>query len=305
MVDQAGTDASQAWLTRDRDTGRDAAEQVRLDHLLAQIREKVLAGAHLRPGQHILDLGASTGLLTTTAAHHVTPGGSTTALDKSATALAAIPAPGAAVLYRVTGDAHHIPLADHTIDAVLTRSVLIYLQDLRLVLREIARVLRPGGRLSVFEPINHRRRHDANLNAMTAQELAAIDALRDRSSSVAPAMMAFTEGRLIAAATAAGMSVTTHHTETITDHLGSHDAVAAYLRRRPHPGAPTPIEQVSANLSPAVAARYRAAWHYALNDAADRGITFTTPTLYLTAVFTPGGTATAPTSNPPTQGGTS
>ncbi len=45
-------------------------------------------------------------------------------------------------------------IADASVDAVTTRSVLIYVKDKARALREFHRVLRPGGRLSLFEPIN-------------------------------------------------------------------------------------------------------------------------------------------------------
>ena len=40
------------------------------------------------------------------------------------------------------------------VDVVTTRSVLIYVKDKAASLREFYRVLKPGGRLSVFEPIS-------------------------------------------------------------------------------------------------------------------------------------------------------
>src|SRR5215211_7600680 len=46
------------------------------------------------------------------------------------------------------------PLDDEVADAVTARSVLIYVADRHRVLDESFRVLRPGGRLSVFEPLN-------------------------------------------------------------------------------------------------------------------------------------------------------
>ncbi len=286
MGDRDAADTARAWLTRDRDVGRDVDERARLDRLLHQIRDRVLAGAQLCPSQDVLDLGAGTGLLASAALTQVAPGGMVIALDRSRAALAEISVARRSSLYRLVGDAQQIPLAGRTVDAVLTRSVLIYLDDLPTALREIARVLRPGGRLSVFEPINGRRQHDGDLADMTAQELAAIDALRAQSSIAAPAMMAFGENRLIAAVTAAGLTVASLHVDQVTDRLGDHAAVDAYLHRRPHPGAPTPVELLTANLGPAAAARYTAAWHHALDQAAPRGgITFSTPVLYLTAVL--------------------
>lgn len=43
---------------------------------------------------------------------------------------------------------------DGSIDVVTTRSVLIYITDKDRAFREFARVLRPGGRISLLEPIN-------------------------------------------------------------------------------------------------------------------------------------------------------
>jgi SAM-dependent methyltransferase len=168
---------------------------------------------------------------------------------------------------------------------VLTRSVLIYLDDLPVVLGEIARVLRPGGRLSVFEPINGERRHDASLVGMADEELAAIQALRAQSSTAVPAMMAFDENKLVSAANAAGLTVVARETEVVTEQLGDHSAVDAYLHRPPHPGALPPVELVAAGFGTAVANRYVAAWHNALQQASPgTGITFSTPVVYLTAV---------------------
>jgi arsenite methyltransferase len=45
-------------------------------------------------------------------------------------------------------------LAPGSVDVVTTRSVLIYVQAKQQALHEFFRVLRPGGRLSLFEPIN-------------------------------------------------------------------------------------------------------------------------------------------------------
>jgi len=45
-------------------------------------------------------------------------------------------------------------VADASVDAVTTRSVLIYVKDKAAALREFYRVLKPGGRVSLFEPIN-------------------------------------------------------------------------------------------------------------------------------------------------------
>ena len=54
----------------------------------------------------------------------------------------------------VGGDVSHLPLASQSVDAVMTRSVLIYIADKQAAVRELYRVLKPHGRVSIFEPIN-------------------------------------------------------------------------------------------------------------------------------------------------------
>jgi SAM-dependent methyltransferase len=49
-----------------------------------------------------------------------------------------------------------------TVDVVTTRAVLIYVADKLSAFREFARVLRPGGRISLLEPINRFARTDAD-----------------------------------------------------------------------------------------------------------------------------------------------
>ena len=41
-----------------------------------------------------------------------------------------------------------------SVDVVTTRSVLIYVKDKARAMREFYQVLKPGGRVSLFEPIN-------------------------------------------------------------------------------------------------------------------------------------------------------
>nr|MDT0658738.1 methyltransferase domain-containing protein [Micromonospora sp. DSM 115978] len=271
-------------MTRDRDAGRDNADRAALTGLLADIRDRVLDAARLHPGHHVLDLGAGTGLLTHTAARAVAPTGSIIALDLSATALAQIRTDQAKQIRPVVGDASHLPIATATVDRVVTRSVLIYLPDLPTVLGEIARVLRPAGILSAFEPINARRHHNAQLDDLTTAELEAIDGLRRHSSPTAGPVMAFDVAPLTTAAIHAGFTAPTVHETTVIDRLTSHTQVDAYLHRRPHPGADSPADLITHHLGAHTAARYITAWHHALDQATDPdGITFTTPVLYLTS----------------------
>jgi arsenite methyltransferase len=124
---------------------------------LGGTRDRVLDGARLEPGHAVADVGAGTGLLALGAADRVGPDGDVLAIDVSVDALEEIRANSvAANISYFVGRADVLPLPDATIDAVVTRSVLIYVDDKAEVAREFLRVLRPGGRVSLFEPINQR-----------------------------------------------------------------------------------------------------------------------------------------------------
>jgi SAM-dependent methyltransferase len=52
----------------------------------------------------------------------------------------------------VVGDIHSLPLPDASIDAIICSSVLEHVQDPRQAMRELHRVLRPGGALFFYVP---------------------------------------------------------------------------------------------------------------------------------------------------------
>ncbi len=54
----------------------------------------------------------------------------------------------------VTGEAERLPFADDSFDLVTCQTVLIHVREPVVVLREMLRVLRPGGLLAVAEPNN-------------------------------------------------------------------------------------------------------------------------------------------------------
>ena len=155
----APTDCWADWLLRGRQRGMGEAQVRRLASGLRRVRNRVLRGGRLRVGQHVLDVGAGTGLLALEARRRVGRSGHVVALDISQDTLRECRQQSdsnepVASLHLVVGNALHLPFRDSRFDAVLTRSVLIYLTEKPAAVRGLYRVLRPGGRASIFEPIN-------------------------------------------------------------------------------------------------------------------------------------------------------
>ena len=127
---------------------------------LAEFRETVLDNARIRPGDTVLDAGTGTGLIALGATERVGADGDVLALDVSVDCLEDLRrASTASNIFYLIGSADVLPLPDTSVDVVCTRSVLIYVNDKEEAAREFFRVLRSGGRVSIFEPINRRRRH--------------------------------------------------------------------------------------------------------------------------------------------------
>jgi len=148
------------WLLNVRFGGDAETREQVLTQRLYPVRDKVLDKAQLQPGDTLLDVGAGDGLIAFGALERLGPPGRVIFSDISQDLLdhcrKAAEAEG--LLDRcsfVLAPADHlngVPTA--SVDVVTTRSVLIYVQDKAAALREFCRVLRPGGRISLAEPIN-------------------------------------------------------------------------------------------------------------------------------------------------------
>jgi arsenite methyltransferase len=146
------------WLLNRRFGG----DPERLTHVLDYlypVRDKVLSHISLEGGRTLLDVGCGDGLIAF---------GALEKFDRSQAIFSDI---SDDLLYHVQSLARQMNLLqrcefvqasaddlgmfeDESIDAVTTRSVLIYVYAKLQAFKEFHRVLKPGGQLSIFEPIN-------------------------------------------------------------------------------------------------------------------------------------------------------
>ncbi|MGH3827256.1 MAG: class I SAM-dependent methyltransferase [Pseudonocardiaceae bacterium] len=156
----ASGDRWHRWLLEVRHGGDAAYRERLLSEFLYPWRDEVLGRAAITPGGTLLDVGTGDGLVGFGALDRVGPGGhvifsdiSQDLLDHCREAAAAEGVLGRCSFVLAGADSLE-GVADESVDAVTTRSVLIYVKDKAAALREFYRVLRPAGRVSLFEPVN-------------------------------------------------------------------------------------------------------------------------------------------------------
>lgn len=125
---------------------------------LGHVRDGVLDRAALEPGETLLDVGCGEGLigfgaLERGAGQVVFSDISDDLLDLCRETADALELGGRCSFVSAAAD-DLTGIEDARIDVITTRSVLIYVERKDQAFSEFARVLRPGGRISLFEPIN-------------------------------------------------------------------------------------------------------------------------------------------------------
>jgi len=125
---------------------------------LAGTRDRVLDGAGLREGETLLDVGCGEGLigfgaLERGAGRVVFSDISDDLLDFCREASEALGLAERCTFVRAAADDLGA-IEDASVDVVATRSVLIYVAEKERAFGEFFRVLRPGGRAAIWEPIN-------------------------------------------------------------------------------------------------------------------------------------------------------
>ncbi|MGH2559510.1 MAG: class I SAM-dependent methyltransferase [Thermomicrobiales bacterium] len=148
-----------AWLLQRRHGG-DADELRHTIERVAKVRDRVLDNARVGAGETVLDVGTGDGLIAFGAVERVGERGTVILSDVSQDLLdhdrALAEQMGVVDRCRfVRAAAEDLSsIEDASVDVVTTRSVLAYVKEKQRAFAEFARVLRPNGRISLYEPVN-------------------------------------------------------------------------------------------------------------------------------------------------------
>jgi ubiquinone/menaquinone biosynthesis C-methylase UbiE len=148
------------WLTEHR-FGGSIDNFERAMRSLRPVRDKIITAAEIVEGNTVLDVGTGDGLLGFAALGHVGTSGQVIFSDISPAAIelcqqAYDPMCGPPARF-VAEPANALQsVADCSVDAIVCRAALMYAEERAESFAELFRVLRPGGRLSICEPVNRR-----------------------------------------------------------------------------------------------------------------------------------------------------
>jgi SAM-dependent methyltransferase len=123
----------------------EAYERYLVPAIFAPSAERLLDRVGIEPGQRVLDVGCGTGIVARTAAAR---GAHASGVDLNEGMLAVARSAAPDVDWQV-GDAAALPFDDGSFDVVLSQQALQFMRDPVGALREMSRVMAPGGRAGV------------------------------------------------------------------------------------------------------------------------------------------------------------
>ena len=274
------------WLLERRFGGDDGQRAKFLDGLIPW-RDRILKNAAVKPGETLLDVGVGDGLIAFGALDLLGENGrvifsdiSQDLLDHSRALAGEMGVVDQCEFLLASAD-DLSGLDGESVDIVTTWSVLIYVEDKRRTFEEFFRVLKPGGRVSIFEPINRFKRPEPShlflgYDVAPVQDLA--QKVREVFRRIQPMetdpMLDFDERDLFDLAEAAGFAEVHLNYEA---KLVSNDAYFdvtdwdIFLRSAGNPKIPTLEEAINEALTQEEAERFSAHLRPLVENARRRG----------------------------------
>ncbi len=146
------------WLKNSRFSYMNETQKQQTLRWLFNVRDIVLDRARLKKGDIIIDIGTGTGLLAFGAYERLENTGKVILSDAFTDCLEECKNIAGECRIKdklefLQSDASDIKLPDNSVDVVVMRSVLVHIPDKLTSIKEFFRILKKGGRISIFEPI--------------------------------------------------------------------------------------------------------------------------------------------------------
>ncbi len=255
------------WLLDTRFGGNRSRRDAAMNYLLP-VRDRVLDEADLLPGETLLDVGTGDGLVAFGAlerwpeSHVIFSDISQPLVDHVRALAEELGVAERASFVRAEAD-NLAPIATASVDAVTMRSVLIYVREKQAAFHEFARVLKPGGRLSLFEPINSfaypepaDRFSGFDVSGVLDEAERVKQFFRAPDAAESDPMLNFDEHDLVRMAEAAGFVDVAMDLQIDVDTSSGIVSFEAWLRTAPNPTAPPMRVAIEQALSPGEAADF-------------------------------------------------
>lgn len=145
------------WLKKSRFSYMSDEQKEQTLRWLFQVRDKILNRANLKDNDTLIDIGTGTGLLAFGAYDILKEKGHVIASDSFNDCIQECKAIADSInmsnIEFLLTDASDIKLPVKSVDVIVMRSVLVHILNKQTVIDECYRILRTGGRISLFEPI--------------------------------------------------------------------------------------------------------------------------------------------------------
>jgi arsenite methyltransferase len=272
------TDVWATWLRTGRDGGSDQMRAANLARL-ATVRDRILDRGQLRQGDTVLDVGTGQGLLGLAALDRVGAEGrvifsdvSQPSLDDCRAEVDRLGALDRSSFVRASAvDLSPIPAA--SVDVIVERAVLLFIEDPGHVFDEYHRVLRPNGRLSLGEPLNIWMSVDRpgylwgyDVTEVTDLERKLVAIERATGTGDGDLLCGFDDRDLLAMAHDAGFHDIDVQTDLSLASPPARDDLDVFLDTAPNPLAQTTRALMEAALTPDEAERFQAVLGDALRE---------------------------------------